>query len=158
MRIRVWFASSLVAAFGVVSPAFFTAQAADTDQGKKEKVVKTKSGLQYVDLKRGTGKAAARGDIVKVDYIGRLKDGTKFDSSRDRKKPIWFKLGNRDVMPGWEQGLMGMKEGGKRKLIIPPELAYGPAGYKPKEKGIRIPANATLIYEIELRKVVKSED
>jgi FKBP-type peptidyl-prolyl cis-trans isomerase FkpA len=151
MRTRVCFTLSLVAGIGLAQLALFPVRADDKD--KKNKVVKTKSGLQYEDLKVGTGKVARKGDIITVHYTGWLKDGKKFDSSLDRKKPIRFKLGDREVIPGWEEGLQGMKEKGKRKLIIPPKLAYGENGKPPD-----IPKNATLTFEVELLKVVKDED
>jgi peptidylprolyl isomerase len=155
----MWVGFSLVAAFCPLQLANFAAWAADTDTEKKEKVIKTKSGLEYVDLKVGTGRPAERGDLVTVDYTCWLKDGKKIDSSLDRKKPMRFKLGHRIVIPGWEEGLQGMKEKGKRRLIIPPRLAYGEKGIESKGgQGLVIPKNATLIYEIELRKLKKGED
>src|ERR1019366_7041160 len=100
------------------------------------------SGLKYVDEKIGEGKTAKAGDIVLVHYTGTLKDGKKFDSSRDRDEPFKFTLGKGQVIRGWDEGVAGMKEGGKRKLIIPPELAYGPAG-RPG-----IPPNAELHFDV----------
>ena len=91
----------------------------------------TKSGLKYIDEKVGTGKEAKAGDVVEVHYTGWLKDGTKFDSSKDRGQPFSFPLGGRRVIKGWDEGVAGMKEGGKRKLIIPYELAYGEEGRPP---------------------------
>ena len=99
------------------------------------------------DIKVGTGKEAYSSSYVTVHYIGRLKNGVKFDSSRDRKKPFEFNLGAREVIRGWDKGIVGMKEGGIRKLTIPPEMAYGE-----KATG-SIPANSTLIFEVELLKV-----
>jgi FKBP-type peptidyl-prolyl cis-trans isomerase FkpA len=104
----------------------------------------TKSGLQYWDLKKGTGAAAKSGDQVKVHYTGWLTDGKKFDSSVDRNEPFDFKLGQGMVIKGWDEGVAGMKVGGKRQLRIPPELAYGPGGSGP------IPPNATLVFDVEL--------
>lgn len=100
--------------------------------------------LKIEDERIGTGAEAKSGLTVRVNYVGTLTDGTKFDSSYDRGQPLAFPLGQRLVIPGWEQGLIGMRVGGKRKLTIPPSLAYGTTG-----KGT-IPPNATLIFEIEL--------
>ena len=108
----------------------------------------TKSGLAYADLKVGTGKEAKAGHTVTVHYTGRLKDGTKFDSSVDRNKAFPFELGAGEVIKGWDEGVAGMKEGGKRKLVIPPELGYGVRG-----AGKAIPPNAVLVFEVELLKV-----
>jgi FKBP-type peptidyl-prolyl cis-trans isomerase len=114
----------------------------------------TKSGLKYIDQKVGTGDAAVKGATVQVHYTGWLyvngKRGSKFDSSLDRNMPFDFKLGGRQVIPGWDEGVEGMKVGGKRELIIPPDLAYGP-----KAVGGVIPANSTLDFEVELLKVTK---
>ena len=113
----------------------------------EEKVITTDSGLQYVDLKVGDGAAPVMGDTVVVHYIGWLADGTKFDSSVDRGQPFDFAIGMGRVIPGWDEGVATMKVGGKRKLIIPPELAYGTAG---SGTGGVIPPNATLVFEVEL--------
>ena len=115
---------------------------------KGGKVVTTDSGLKYQDLKEGTGEAAKKGDTVVVHYTGWLKDGTKFDSSLDRKEPFSFALGAGQVIKGWDEGVAGMKPGGKRKLIIPPDLAYGKKG-----AGGVIPADAELTFEVELLKI-----
>lgn len=101
--------------------------------------------LKIEDIKVGEGAAAKAGDLVSVHYTGWLADGTKFDSSVDRGEPIEFPLGAGMVIAGWEQGLEGLKVGGKRKLTIPPELGYGEAG----AAGV-IPPNATLVFEVEL--------
>jgi peptidylprolyl isomerase len=116
---------------------------------KKEEVVTTQSGLMYIDQKVGTGAAAKKGDTVEVHYTGWLKDGKKFDSSRDRNRPFSFRLGAGKVIKGWDEGVAGMKEGGKRKLIIPSKLAYGEDG----AGGGLIPPNAELTFEVELLKV-----
>ncbi len=101
--------------------------------------------VQIKDIVKGTGEEADVGKTVTVHYTGWLMDGTKFDSSLDRNQPFSFTLGERRVIPGWEQGVVGMKVGGKRELIIPPELAYGANG-----AGGIIPPNATLKFEVEL--------
>lgn len=100
------------------------------------------------DLKVGAGKEAKKGNNVTVHYTGWLKDGKKFDSSLDRKTPFQFKLGRGEVIQGWDRGVVGMKEGGKRKLTIPPALGYGARG-----AGAVIPPNSVLIFEVELLKV-----
>ncbi len=111
-------------------------------------MITTKSGLKHEDLKGGTGGTAKAGDSVEVHYTGWLKDGEKFDSSLDRKEPFVFQLGAGQVIKGWDEGVAGMKEGGKRKLVIPSELAYGKRGYPPV-----IPADAELTFEVELVKI-----
>ena len=103
------------------------------------------SGLKYTDLQQGDGREAKSGDTVDVHYTGWLENGTKFDSSRDRGKPFSFHLGAGQVIRGWDEGVAGMKIGGKRKLIIPADLGYGARG-----AGGVIPPNATLIFEVEL--------
>lgn len=108
-------------------------------------LITTASGLQYQDLTVGTGQEAKSGDTVTVHYVGTLEDGTKFDSSRDRGTPYQVTIGAGGVIAGWEEGLQGMRVGGTRKLIVPPELAYGDQAV-----GEVIPANATLVFEIEL--------
>jgi FKBP-type peptidyl-prolyl cis-trans isomerase FkpA len=108
-------------------------------------MITTGSGLQYEDLVEGTGPAAKAGDSVKVHYTGWLTDGTKFDSSLDRRSPFVFPLGAGRVIKGWDEGVAGMKVGGKRKLQIPPQLGYGARG-----AGGVIPPNAELIFEVEL--------
>ena len=116
--------------------------------GEKEKVVTTSSGLKYTEIKEGTGEAAKKGDTVDVHYTGWLKDGKKFDSSKDRGRPFSFPLGGGKVIKGWDEGVAGMKVGGVRKLTIPPELGYGPNGFPPV-----IPPNAELTFEVELLKI-----
>lgn len=108
----------------------------------------TASGLKIHDAQLGTGNPVAVGDTVSVHYTGYLLDGSKFDSSFDRNAPFEFTVGSGGVIPGWEEGLVGMQVGGKRNLLIPPELAYGTQGYPPV-----IPGNATLRFEIELLEI-----
>jgi FKBP-type peptidyl-prolyl cis-trans isomerase len=110
----------------------------------------TASGLQYWDIVVGTGATAAPGSTVKVHYSGFLTTGEKFDSSRDRGEPFSFPLGAGQVIKGWDEGVAGMKVGGKRQLRIPPDLGYGASG-----AGGAIPPNATLIFDVELLKVGK---
>lgn len=97
------------------------------------------------DLVVGTGTVAKTGDTVSVHYLGTFADGKEFDGSKKRGKPFDFTLGQGGVIKGWDQGVVGMKIGGKRKLVIPPSLAYGPSGRPPV-----IPPNSTLTFEIEL--------
>jgi peptidylprolyl isomerase len=106
----------------------------------------TDSGLKYYDIKVGDGDSPRRGEMPLVHYVGWLEDGTKIDSSRDRGAPIHFTLGAEQVIPGWDEGILTMKVGGKRQLVIPPELAFGEEG---AGNGL-IPPNAILIYEVEL--------
>ena len=105
------------------------------------------AGLVSTDEVVGTGDEAVTGKTVSVNYIGTLTDGTKFDSSYDRNQPFDFSLGAGQVIKGWDQGVVGMKVGGKRKLVIPPDLGYGATANG------KIPANSTLIFEIELLSV-----
>lgn len=108
------------------------------------KVISTPSGLQYIDVVEGTGESPKPGQQVKVHYTGTLEDGTKFDSSVDRGQPFEFPIGVGRVIKGWDEGVMSMKVGGKRKLVIPAELGYGARGIGP------IPPNSTLIFDVEL--------
>jgi peptidylprolyl isomerase len=110
-----------------------------------ENAITTESGLKYVDYTVGNGASPKQGDMVVVHYSGFLTDGSKFDSSVDRGQPFEFKIGVGQVIKGWDEGVMSMKIGGKRKLIIPPELGYGARG-----AGDVIPPNATLLFDVEL--------
>ena len=105
----------------------------------------TATGLQYEDLQVGTGDSPKPGQTVVVHYTGWLTDGNKFDSSVDRGQPFEFQIGRGQVIKGWDEGVMSMKIGGKRKLTIPADLGYGARG-----AGGVIPANATLIFEVDL--------
>jgi peptidylprolyl isomerase len=109
--------------------------------------VTTPSGLKYIDEVVGTGQSPRTGQTVTVHYTGTLENGTKFESSVDKGQPFPFRIGTGTVIPGWDEGVMTMKPGGKRKLIIPPDLAYGAQG-RPG-----IPPNSKLIFEIELLSV-----
>ncbi len=119
---------------------------------KKEasKTVTTASGLKYNDVVVGKGASPVAGKQVKVHYTGTLENGKKFDSSVDRNEPFSFKIGVGQVIPGWDEGVMTMKVGGKRKLIIPAKLGYGSSG-----AGGVIPPNATLLFDVELLDVSK---
>jgi peptidylprolyl isomerase len=122
------------------------ATGADKQAAEKPGVERTEAGgLKITDLVVGTGAVAESGKAVTVHYAGTLTDGTEFDSSRKHGEPFSFRLGARQVIPGWDQGVKGMKIGGKRKLIIPPDLGYGERG----ASGV-IPPNATLNFEVEL--------
>ncbi len=111
----------------------------------------TGEGLQITDVVVGTGPEARSGQTVAVHYTGTLADGTKFDSSKDRGQPFSFTLGTGQVIKGWDQGIVGMKVGGTRTLVIPPALGYGDRGTGP------IPPNATLNFEVELLAIVDNK-
>jgi FKBP-type peptidyl-prolyl cis-trans isomerase len=141
----------LGAVLAVTAAALF-AQGGKVDTSKPTPVtgpaMKTKSGVNYWDIKVGTGATAENGQTVMVHYTGWFTNGKKFDSSVDRGEPFPFKLGAHEVIQGWEDGVAGMKVGGKRQLKIPSELGYGAKGYPGA-----IPPNATLIFDVELLKV-----
>jgi FKBP-type peptidyl-prolyl cis-trans isomerase len=138
---RLYLAAAVLACFALVLRA-----GDDHKPAKDVKIVKTDSGLRYQDLKVGTGDAAKKGQTVEVHYTGWLaKDGKKFDSSVDRKRTFKFALGAGKVIKGWDEGVAGMKAGGKRKLLIPAKLGYGEEGYPDV-----IPPNAELVFDVEL--------
>jgi len=137
-----------LALIALTAPALF-AQTKSTDNSAPSKVTgaptKTASGLEYWDIKVGSGATAKKGDNVVVNYTGWLTSGKKFDSSIGRGPFTVENLGNAPVIKGWNEGIQGMKVGGKRQLRIPPDLAYGPNGFPGA-----IPPNATLIFDVEL--------
>ncbi len=126
------------------SPSAQLAKQATQLQGTQ----KMPSGLEFKDIKVGTGETPQSGKTIVVHYIGTLKDGEKFDSSRDRKSPFSFTFGVGQVIKGWDEGLKTMRVGGRRTLIIPPALAYGEKG-----AGSAIPPNSTLVFDVELLEV-----
>lgn len=130
----------------VPTNAIITGESA-TAGANMDNVITTEGGLQIQDLTVGTGQEVKSGDTVTVNYLGTLTNGTKFDSSYDRNQPFSTQIGVGQVIKGWDEGIVGMKVGGKRKLTIPPALGYGsqPAG--------SIPPNSTLIFEVELLSV-----
>lgn len=109
--------------------------------------------LQVVDMQLGEGKAVIKGALITTQYTGYLEDGTKFDSSLDRGKPFQCVIGTGRVIKGWDQGLMGMQVGGKRKLFVPAHLAYGE-----RSVGAHIKPNSNLIFEIELLEVLTRDE
>ena len=119
------------------------------EEGKAPETVTTDSGLMYKIIKEGTGPKPQKGDKVKVHYTGKLTDGTVFDSSKNRG-PFEFNVGTGRVIKGWDEGVIDMKVGEVRELVIPPDLAYGKRGAPPV-----IPPDSTLVFEVELLEIVK---
>jgi FKBP-type peptidyl-prolyl cis-trans isomerase len=119
------------------------------DAEDEAKATETASGLKYLDVKEGEGQAAKAGDVVVVHYAGRLRsNGKQFDSSRSHGRPFEFPLGAGRVIPGWDEGVAGMKPGGKRKLFVPAKLGYGAQG-----AGDDIPPNSDLVFDVELLEI-----
>jgi peptidylprolyl isomerase len=147
----------LLLAVGIVIPACSQKETknmttelkpAAAQQNSPEQYIKSPSGLAYLEIKPGTGASPVAGKQVKVHYTGTLENGAKFDSSVDRGQPFSFTIGVGQVIPGWDEGVLSMKVGGKRKLVIPSQLGYGASG-----AGGVIPPNATLIFDVELLEV-----
>ncbi len=141
---------NLIKMCSAVVLAIFCTMPVHAAETKVNKMTTTDSGLKYVDVVVGNGASPTRGKQVKVHYTGTLENGTRFDSSVDRKKPFSFIIGIGQVIKGWDEGVMGMKVGGKRKLVIPANLGYGARG-----AGGVIPPNATLLFDVELLDVQK---
>jgi peptidylprolyl isomerase len=138
-----------LAFFLMITTASNAANPSQGDESKSKKMIKTKSGLQYADDKEGAGDSPKAGRVCVMHYTGWLWEndakGKKFDSSVDRGRPFEFTLGAGEVIKGWDEGVASMKVGGKRRLLIPPDLGYGKRG-----AGGVIPPNATLLFEVEL--------
>ncbi len=146
MRANPLFRGLLWTCWALLASGGVSAQPEPEPARPREHEVVLPSGVRYVDLKPGTGEEAREGKILEVQYTGWLADGgTRFDSTRDAEQPLTLRLGAGDVIKGLDQGLAGMRAGGKRRLIIPPELGFGKEG-----AGESIPPNAILIYEVEL--------
>ena len=135
--------------FILVLTAMFITVDSFAEAEKKSQYTTTDSGLRYRIFKEGTGPKPEKGDTVKVHYTGKLTDGTVFDSSKERG-PFTFKVGTGQVIRGWDEGVIDMKVGEVRELVIPPNLGYGSRG-----AGNVIPPDATLVFEVELLEIVK---
>jgi len=141
----------LILSIALLAQTKKAAKTADKKDGPTSvtgKPTTTSSGLEYWDIKKGSGKLAEKGKKVSVHYTGWLTDGKEFDSSRDAGEPTQFDLGTGQVIKGWDEGIAGMKVGGKRQLKIPPALGYGSRGF-----GSSIPPNSTLVFDVELMDV-----
>ena len=140
---------ALLAVAAVVAFVFWSMKSSSAPpSGPPGTEVTTASGLKYIDEVVGQGNSPSPGKTVTVHYTGTLENGTKFDSSYDHGQPFSFPIGMGRVIKGWDEGVMTMKEGGKRRLIVPPNLGYGATGFPPK-----IPGNAKLVFEVELLKI-----
>jgi FKBP-type peptidyl-prolyl cis-trans isomerase len=132
-----------------IPPENFPSTGAPASAPKKEgKMITTASGLKYQDQEEGSGAEAKSGDRVEVHYSGYLTDGTRFDSSLTRGQPFGLTLGMGKVIKGWDEGIVGMKVGGRRRLIIPPNLGYGEKGFPPV-----IPPKAELTFDVQMLKI-----
>lgn len=140
-----WICCATLALLVPLAGTVLAAEVKPLDKPPGAKDMTTESGLKYVDVVVGDGREAATGDTATVHYTGWLVDGKKFDSSHDRNEPFSFRVGSGQVIKGWDEGVTGMKVGGKRKLTIPPQLGYGTRG-----AGGVIPPNATLVFDVEL--------
>jgi FKBP-type peptidyl-prolyl cis-trans isomerase len=129
-----------------------SAKPAEPEEKPAEAPPSSNEKLGVKDVVVGKGAVAKAGDTVKVHYVGTLPDGKEFDASRKHGQPFEFPLGAGRVIKGWDQGVAGMKVGGKRKLTVPPSLGYGPRGMPPV-----IPANSTLLFDVELLEIVKKK-
>lgn len=149
-NIAIVFIFILVIIAGFVAVSFLGDRIQKSNNGTGE--IRNEEGgvdvVQSEDILEGDGEEVKSGDTISVHYTGTLLDGKKFDSSLDRREPFSFTLGAGEVIAGWDQGIVGMRVGGKRKLTIPPDLAYGQTG-----AGSQIPPNATLVFEVELLEV-----
>ena len=130
------------------APAPTAMETAEIKPGKSGDTITTKSGLQYIDLKVGTGAMPVKGQTISVHYVGKLTNGKTFDSNVDPAPPFTTAIGVGRVIPAWDEGMLTMKVGGKRRLICPPNLAYGSRG-----AGAAVPPNSTLIFDVDLLKV-----